>query len=714
MSPDDTRMDDLLDQARPPLLVSVAAAILALAGLMMMTTGLQATLFLNMGGIMGLFPYALLGCGALSIAAAFGMGKISATGGLAALLLSGLSVLLAGVWAVYSLLHLVFSPAVVITAMLAPLAFLLVVVAIFPFRRCVKARKELKKELEGTVPGGGGLGMVAAVVGVGVIAVVVFLGLQGGGRGDHKVVGIVLRGEIDADADGRLAEGFAYALRDFGLEAVVVEERLAADEPFDAARSAAAKAGAGHTVVLDLATQTERDGVLPGTYLHVVTCSAAYASSAQDGEVVSEPLEFAFERHTVSEVATNVRDAWVDALSPWVIEQVYGSEPFQDVLAQDVDFEQMTAAIELASQEDWVWDRAAMAQGYDDWCGLETERLAAMAAGELHPTQCFGDPCGQYTLIGVDESGRAIVQDGSRVPMFKIPLTATNSWTEPPERVFAVDPADPGTEHDLLRSGNFYDFGKLDPNGQFASLETFGADGTEAILTVDLLKGQPKDIALLQPRERTSWVRSAPGGNGAVVKIKRGSRMLVSADRRVELPEFGLAWWVETADGWMIAGQLDSGDVALSDQHGELRRGRVRVRGSVVSVFSAGPDELAILEKDAGQCTLVTARTDHLTVLERNPLPQCIRSPRMLPDGRLIGVANVTSPGDVPGDREVVIWAPADPELTPLTRGSYVEETVYATPDGGRLLFNRRLEDWPSEYDTRTYRRLVCSMELPD
>jgi hypothetical protein len=182
----------------------------------------------------------------------------------------------------------------------------------------------------------------------------------------------------------------------------------------------------------------------------------------------------------------------------------------------------------------------------------------------------------------------------------------------------------------------------------------------------------------------------------------------------VELPDFGLTWWVETPDGWMIAGQLDSGDVAISNQHGELRRGRLRVRGSVVSVFSAGPDELAVLEKDDGECTLITARTDTLAVLDRNPLPQCIRSPRMTPDGRLIGVANVTSPGDVPGDREVVIWAPADPELTPLTRGSYVEETVYATPDGARLLFNRRLEDWPSEYDTRTYRRMVCSMELPD
>ena len=98
MSPDDTRMDDLLDQARPPLLVSVAAAILALAGLMMMTTGLQATLFLNMGGIMGLFPYALLGCGALSIAAAFGMGKLSRPAGPVALLFALASGPGSGVW----------------------------------------------------------------------------------------------------------------------------------------------------------------------------------------------------------------------------------------------------------------------------------------------------------------------------------------------------------------------------------------------------------------------------------------------------------------------------------------------------------------------------------------------------------------------------------------------------------------------------------------
>ena len=36
----------------------------------------------------------------------------------------------------------------------------------------------------------------------------------------------------------------------------------------------------------------------------------------------------------------------------------------------------------------------------------------------------------------------------------------------------------------------------------------------------------------------------------------------------------------------------------------------------------------------------------------------------------------------------------------------------YPSPDVRRLVFNRRLEAWPSEFDTSTYRRQVCWLDL--
>ena len=189
---------------------------------------------------------------------------------------------------------------------------------------------------------------------------------------------------------------------------------------------AGAAAGAAHAVVVDLSTRQEREGVIPGTQLQVVSCSAQLVATGRGvaEPALHEPLEFAFEEATAGDAVSRVGETWAAALTPWVVEQVFAAEAFAPVLAGDTGttVEEMNAARELASMEDAVWERKAVAEGYDDYCKLEAERLAALREGEIHPTTCLGDPCSQYTLIGVDGAGRAIIQDGSRRPLFKIPL----------------------------------------------------------------------------------------------------------------------------------------------------------------------------------------------------------------------------------------------------------------------------------------------------
>ncbi len=712
MTDDDGRLDLLLDQARPSVWIPVAALALALEGMLLAAAGLQSVLFLQLSGAWAVFPPLLLGSGVLSIVAAFALGRIVGVGGWLALLVSALSCLVAWGWLVACALSLVLAPGVLLAAAGAPIAFVLVVIALVPFRRCVRARKALARELEGGVPGTGG-GMVAVAVLVGLLVIVGGLVLKSASTGSPMRVSVQLRGEIDPNADGRFASTFARALGDVGLTAVVETEPLDTDDTLDAARRRARKADAAHLVLLDLATRVEREGVIPGTRLHVVSCTAHFTTSADGVEATSETLEFAFEQATVGEIVSRVGDTWADALVPWVIEQLFASEAFAPVLEGDVELDQVTAALQLAGLENAVWDRRAMAQGYEDFCALERERLAALREGEVDPVRCMGDSCSQYTLIGVDQAGRAIVQDGSRRPLFKVPLTAINSWTEMPERIFAADLDRPEDEQDLLRSANFYDFGKLDLDGGFAAVETFGSNRAEAIYTVDLATGERRDVALLEPGERTAWILSAPGGDGALARVKGGPCLLVSAGKRVELPPFWRARWVRTGGGPRVLGQLEDGTAALYDLEGQPGSGRLTLQGALAGAFSSGEGELSLIDRASGECTLLRVDPTTLSVRERIPMPRCLSAPQMLGDGRMLGIAEVTREGDTPGDREVVLWSPGADELNQVTTGTHDEETVYPTPDGRRAVFNRRLEDWPAEYDTRTYRRQVCWVDLP-
>lgn len=342
------------------------------------------------------------------------------------------------------------------------------------------------------------------------------------------------------------------------------------------------------------------------------------------------------------------------------------------------------------------------------------QAAAALQEGEVSPVRCLGDPCGQTTLVGVDGAGRAIAQESSREPMFGVPLAVTSSWTEPPERMFTIDPARPEEGQTLLRSGNFYDFGAVTANGRFASVETFGHDRTEAVVILNLADGSIHGTILLQPRERTRFQRPAPDGSGVVAWLDDGGCFLLAPGRRTELPPLRNARWVELDDGVQLVGLLDDGTLARFDGAGARLSGGARLGGSLLAAVVSGPDEILLLAREDGACRLERRSATTLARTERLELATCLASPQLLPDGRLVGIAEVTTAGDVPGDPEVVVTAPGQAEPVQLTSGRFVEETVYPTADGTRVYFNRRLEHPPREYDVGLYRRVVCWTDLPE
>jgi len=710
---DEERIDELLEQAKAPLLVSIAAAVLALEGFLLAAVGVQALLFLKAAGVWGAFPPAMAVIGVLSIAAAFGMGKLSRPAGPVALLFALASGAVSGVWLLFAAMNLILSPVVFLAAATSVPAFLLTLVAMFPFRKCVHARRELRDELEEVVPSSGNMGLIIAVCVVGIIVAGVIVAGNLATPGRPMWVAIALRGGVDASADMSFASTYARQLERRGLVAVIIEEPFAEDASLDPIRAAARKAEAAHAIVFDLSVTAEREGILAGTQLWAVTCTATFTDADGDMEVVSEPIEFAYERGTAGEVVYKVAETWAEAFEPWLVQQLFVSEDFAPALVGEVDLDDAVAAMELASMEDAVWDRKASAEGYPVFCELEAEGLKAQREAEINGVQCLDRPCRHYTLVGVDGDGRAIVQDGTRVPMFKIPATARGSWTETPERIFAVDPAHPDQEVDLLRASNFYDFGKVDLEGVYVSVETFDANQQEAIYTVDLVTGTAADIARLEYRERTSWLRAAPDGAGALVKIKKGPCLLVSGNRRTELPAFTRARWVMLSAGPHFIGQMDDMRVTLYDADGRAVSSPVRLDGWLSQARASDDDEILAVSKDGYECDLVTLGAD-LRTKSTQAMPGCLKSPQILPDGRLVGITDITLEGDAPYDTEVALWEPGAEAFTQLTTGALSEETVYVTQDGKRALFNRRLDDWPPEYDTRTYRRQVCWLDLPE
>jgi len=127
-------------------------------------------------------------------------------------------------------------------------------------------------------------------------------------------------------------------------------------------------------------------------------------------------------------------------------------------------------------------------------------------------------------------------------------------------------------------------------------------------------------------------------------------------------------------------------------------------------------DVISVVMRDrkTWACSLVHLDASSWKVTKTWPMPACIKSPKLLADGRVVGVAEITGPGDIPGDDEVVVWEPGAESLFQLTQGAYREELVHPTRDGKKLVFNRRLDKPPEKFSVGNYRRVVCELELPE
>ncbi len=704
-------LDALLDDAKPSVLVPVGAGALALHGVLVLATGLQGAVVTGTAaGWVSFVPPVLLAAGAANILAAFAMAKFVPRVGWTAPFVAGTSTALAGGWFILASFLRVISPGAFVTAMFGLPSLLLVLVAQPAWHRCARARKAIKGELGAgaTKSSGGGLVAIAvamAIVVGGGLAVVAGLNV-----GDPLVLAVVRRGEIDSLADHRFAEDIGDNLARAGLIPAVLAHPLPADTELDAALAKARQEGAGHALVLDLDANVTRPGLVPGAQLYTLTLGASLASTKPGSDPLSFPtLEYAYESETPGSALYDASERWVEALNPWTLDALFQQDSFAPVLEFKVSSGKLDKANQLSQLKRGVQARRDQEQEWADWCSAEGDRLAA--GGEAEPdVTCLPAACRAWYATGVAADGRIVVQEYSREPVFKIPPSVRPDWTEPPERVLLIDPDDPGNETELLTANNLYDLGKVDADGKFAIVEVFGADGVLGLVQLDLTKGGVAEVALLERWQRTDWLNPGLDGGPPVVGVRDVGTGLLWPDRGLDIPGLDRGLWTRTPDGPRVLGQ--SGEEArLYDEEGAAS-GRLKLEGRLRAAVPDG-DSLHVFDEGYGACRVLEVDARTLRVRGTTELPLCLKRPKRLPDGRWVGLAAVSSGDDVPGDVELVLWDPAAEAILQLTVNDEKEETPHLTQDGRRVVFNRRLPDFPRQFDTKVYRRQICWTDVP-
>ncbi|MCA9566050.1 MAG: hypothetical protein KC561_21280, partial [Myxococcales bacterium] len=266
-------------------------------------------------------------------------------------------------------------------------------------------------------------------------------------------------------------------------------------------REQAGQFNAAHVLLLDLNLSREREGFSPDSGLYIGALTVLLASADDpNGEVMEDSLEFAFERPSESAFLNDVSSTWIDVLFPSVIQWLYETPSLQAKLDGESSLEELSSMSQFREKAERVELRQEMWHGFESFCAIENDNLAASLAAEdgMH---CVGNPCGQLTAIGVSSDGSvAYAQDISRRPIFRINSTETR-WAEPPETVYAVSTAD-SSMTPVFRTGNIYGFGEISTDGGFASVAGFTPRGSQGIATIDLASGEWTDTTVLAGRDR--------------------------------------------------------------------------------------------------------------------------------------------------------------------------------------------------------------------
>ncbi|MCO4748168.1 MAG: hypothetical protein KC912_25465, partial [Proteobacteria bacterium] len=371
----------------------------------------------------------------------------------------------------------------------------------------------------------------------------------------HKAV-LLSTGEIDSAADSRLLRDLEDGLDEMGFDIVHDPNPL---DSVDAAtaRSRADRVGAAHAVVLAFESSKEREGALPGSHLYTASVTA-HVVNAIEQHPTTKPfgLEFVREDTSATAIASSARGTWLSALAPHIADALLYSPQLSTVMDGEGATKALIAVTDLKKYEDLIGSRHDANLEYETYCKEQGERLHSFA--EAEGITCYGNPCGQYAMVGVTPNNRPIVQDLSRIPIFKVPPARKGYWAEPPERLTVLE--EDGTERDLMRSGNFYGIATARAGG-VGTVEAFTSEGSSAVWGFSTQDGGKEQLTLLAPRERNALSEVSPDGSTTFWCLTDGAGCFVQGDgAKTPIPQVWWARWAQAESGLkLIAGQKGGG-----------------------------------------------------------------------------------------------------------------------------------------------------------
>ncbi len=460
------------------------------------------------------------------------------------------------------------------------------------------------------------------------------------------------------------------------------------------------------TVSIDIDGRRERAGLVDAMALHAFELTLHAKMGGASGDF---GLELAREDRRLVDVANWAFEHAVDTTATAAVSWL----AMQPAIKAEVDRNQQTRgerASPMLRTRSLAEAREDHVKAYSDFCKAEAARTKAMdeKPGEgLPKVTCMGDPCAQWTLLGLGTDGVALVQDTSRTPTFGMVARAKPTWTEAPERILRVAIGKDTKPEVIFRAANIYGFGTLSPDGKRLALSAF-AGGRQAMVMLDPLTGKALGKAtVLEEGQRVGWTMPMPG-DGPLLGQSRDGVALYSATGPKVLEDADEAWPTRTG---MLVKFKESGLLSKVDARGETVLS-VPWDAEIDEVVEAADGSLYMTQIiGRNVCNVAHLSGDKLALLGESPLEACLWDLAMLGDGRLAATSDVTRPGDVPGDREVVVVDPATGKVTALTADELVEEALQAR--GDRVVFSRRLGDWPPENDMEIYRRQLCWIDVP-
>ncbi len=572
---------------------------------------------------------------------------------------------------------------------------------------------------EMVIPGSGGFGLKLVFGGL-VVAVIASIGsalfFVGATTYDPTTLVLGLEG-VGAELEPRLLEGLDAELQRFGFRTVKVE--ALGDDPRAALLARASDESAAYVVHLELTNERVRDGLTTDTGFYRQGLTIHLVETGSEEEVATHGLTFGHESLAEVEISQGLVSAWVHGLGPQLLETLYARDDVREAMESATDVEIAGRALDLTNNQSDVDTIRQTREDLTSLCRQMGANLEAANAQSDPRVRCYGDPCGETYLVGITaDGGQAIVQVETSQPY--VNFLAEMRWAEVEERLERVPLGEDGagTPTVLATASNFYGVGGMaaSPSSRFIAVVEQGRENNLGVVGVDAASGERRVVSVLGPIRGPSLV--LPSANGqAVYAASRGHGVIARADGTTRQ----VSGWGLTGATWLELPALGvphvlatyhrfHDQILLLQDDGHPAIEPVDLVGRFGGYAGASDGLLVMVLSDASGCFVSRFDPVRGEMVTNQHIDECISQPRLLADGRVIGIADITAEGDTPGDDEVVIADPATGEVRPLTRGTFREANPQVAVGGTRVAFERHMSA-PEGAPFRSHRSVVCWLD---